>query len=681
MVPVELEGLIRQPPERRSGSISWPEFREAWLQSGSEWAIQVVTEGARLPWKGGRAPPMQEVWVPRARQHRSPEDLAKSREEVRTQAARGTIEPQPPDEPHLLCPFFTVPKRDPGERRSVFDGRGPNEFMERQFLRMETLAWALKLLFPRAFLASVDVGDAFHSVPLHPDDRPYMAFCIREEDGTTSTWRYCTLPMGASPSPAYFARMLKVALRDIRAEGIVLVIYCDDILIIAPSRELALAWTRRVIEELQRHGFWVKLSKSALVPAHQCLFLGFVIDTASMTVHLPLQKQKDARKLVRRWLSRRIISGRDLARLVGILMSLSPAVLYGRAHTRALEALLKPVSRRCRYSARVQLTQAARDDLQWWLKTLKARVARPIMVNTIPDLEVELDASSLGRGAHIPRIGLYIRKPYHGTVGKCLTSNFRELSGVSMVLEELENKVGFHQLLPGRRSRMPLHLRFHLDNTTAEAYINNEGGRWPALNRLALEAWSRAERAGVIISASYLKGEFQWMADPTSRLRAQRHDYQLIPDVREKIFARMGRPTLDLFATAESAVVERFVSWMPHPKATFVDAMSLKWGSLQGLLYAFPPIGMVTSVLMKLIRDRVEELVLITPAWEAAPWWPLLTRVTLDRMTLPPAINCLTSAGSEGTQEPSVRSSMIASRCSWRGCEREADLWSRLLGF
>ena len=62
------------------------------------------------------------------------------------------------------------------------------------------------------------------------------------------------------------------------------------------------------------------------------------------------------------------------------------------------------------------------------------------------------------------------------------------------------------------------------------------------------------------------------------------------------------------------------MSWMPHPKATFVDAMSLKWGSLQGLLYAFPPIGMVTSVLMKLIRDRVEELVLITPAWEAAPW-------------------------------------------------------------
>ena len=459
-----------------------------------------------------------------------------------------------------------------------------------------------------------------------------------------------------------------------------MVVYCDDILIIAPSVELSLAWTRQVIVDLQRHGFWVKLPKSALKPSTRCQFLGFILDSETMTVHLPRKKRKDARKLARSWLSRRLLSGRDLSRLVGVLLSLSPAIPYGRAHVRALEAILRPVAKRHEWWRRVQLTREAADCLSWWVRTLKSHRPRHILVNVMPDLEVELDASGRALGAEIPRIGLSIVKPYKGDQGSRLSSNFRELSNVPLVMRILEKR-GFDSLLPERCSSLPLHIRFHVDNTTSEAYVNNEGGRWPALNRLALKALDIAERNQVVISASYLRGEFQWMADAASRLQVRRHDYRLHPQARELVFSSLGRPSIDLFATPESAVVERFVSWLPHPKATFSDAMSINWGTLSGTLYAFPPIGMVLTVLMKMIMDRTARLILITPLWESAPWWPLLERVTMRRIVLPAGSKSLMSGDSPLTRKPLIQSCMTASLCSWTACEKEAELWSRLRNF
>lgn len=221
-------------PARRSGSTGWPRFRHQWLETAGprSWAYRVVSEGAPIPWKSGRRPPL-DMWVPRRPPPEESERLAQAGE-VTSMLERGTIEPVPLGTRVVSNPFFTVPKPASDSRRPIADMRGPNLWMEHQPLRMETIRLALRLMFPGCFMTSVDVDGAFHSVPLRPADRNYLSVQIWPPGASSpQLYRYRVLPMGAACSPAFFARLLREALRPLRQMGLILVVYCDDILVIA----------------------------------------------------------------------------------------------------------------------------------------------------------------------------------------------------------------------------------------------------------------------------------------------------------------------------------------------------------------------------------------------------------------------------------------------------------------
>ena len=51
-----------------------------------------------------------------------------------------------------------------------------NEFVSYYHFKMDTIQTALKLMRPGCFMASVDLKDAYYSVPIALEDRKYLKF-------------------------------------------------------------------------------------------------------------------------------------------------------------------------------------------------------------------------------------------------------------------------------------------------------------------------------------------------------------------------------------------------------------------------------------------------------------------------------------------------------------------------
>lgn len=71
--------------------------------------------------------------------------------------------------------LFTREKKD-GTMRTILNLKYLNEECDTHHFKMETLKQALHMIQPNSYLASIDIKDAFYSVPIHPDHRKYLKF-------------------------------------------------------------------------------------------------------------------------------------------------------------------------------------------------------------------------------------------------------------------------------------------------------------------------------------------------------------------------------------------------------------------------------------------------------------------------------------------------------------------------
>jgi hypothetical protein len=83
---------------------------------------------------------------------------------------------------------------------------------------------------------------------------------------------------------------------------------------------------------------------------------------------------------------------------------------------------------------------------------------------------------------------------------------------------------------------------------------------------------------------------------------------------------------VDLFAATWNRQLPQFVSWIPQPNASAVNAFSLRWTDLHA--YAFPPFTLIPRCLSKIKRERAT-IVLICPLWPAQTWFPLLLEMSV----------------------------------------------------
>ena len=147
-------------------------------------------------------------------------------------------------------------------------------------------------------------------------------------------------------------------------------------------------------------------------------------------------------------------------------------------------------------------------------------------------------------------------------------------------------------------------------NTTVVSYINKEGGmRSGLLCALLWKILTWCTRKQVSLKARHIPGQLNVVADKLSRLgQTIQTEWSLLPEVFQTICSRWHWSQIDLFTTRFNNKLPLFVSPVPDPLATAVDALSLPWEDLDA--YAFPPAAILGKVVEKLQDSPCKRIIL-----------------------------------------------------------------------
>ena len=169
---------------------------------------------------------------------------------------------------------------------------------------------------PGSFLTKVDIRIAFRLCPVRPSDWPRLGI---EWQGIF--YYYRVLPFGLRSAPIIFNSFtdsIEWILQDTCHLDEVMH-YIDDFLnVTGPNLALATAYRDLILELLAHLSVPVAYEK-VKGPTTKLVFLGIVLNTATLSSHLPCDKVQDIRSSLHGILARCFVSHRELASAVGKL--------------------------------------------------------------------------------------------------------------------------------------------------------------------------------------------------------------------------------------------------------------------------------------------------------------------------------------------------------------------------
>ena len=212
-----------------------------------------------------------------------------------------------------------------------------------------------------------------------------------------SLYEFLCLCFGLGPAPRIFTKLIKIPITLVRRLNVRLIIYLDDILVMGSSLEEIMMSRDTLIFVLQNLGFVINFQKSVLNPSHQIQFLGVEIDSLSMIVSLPIQKEHIISQC-QDLSNQSDVSLRQMTQLTGRLSSTAIAALPAPLQYRSLQRQqILELAEKKSYSAGVVLSKEVREEIQWWIENLMLSKGRGV-ISPLPQLIITSDASLQGWG-------------------------------------------------------------------------------------------------------------------------------------------------------------------------------------------------------------------------------------------------------------------------------------------
>ena len=581
-------------------------FKDRWKEL-DPWAARIVAEGLKL-----EVEVEPEGSVPR--EFRGEKEKEKIVEKTHREfLEKGVVEPVPHGDlgGHYSL-LFPVPKKG-GKWRGVLDLRQLNDQLAKEHFKMEGLHTVRETLRQGDWMTSLDLQDAYNHIPMAEEARKYLRYSIAGE-----RYQFKAMPFGLTSAPRIFTKIMRPVVRALREKGIRCVIYLDDLLIIAETREKANEHTREARRFLESLGWTINYLKSELTPTRAIVYLGFTIDSSAMSLYVPAQKVKDIRRDITSCLEAiktHSLTLRQLAGVLGKIAATSGAISTTRLLTRQLLWEKNQLLHRHSWDQVVRISDTAQEELRQWKTYLEEYNGREIIMGP-PEVTITTDASPWGWGA-VDSCGRRIQAFWSDHWAQ-QHNNVQELKAITLAVKGLAVGTSWKRIA------------IKTDNLTAMAYINNQGGRFQNLSEIAQQFWAWALSRGIQLQASYIPGKENVTADQLSRIRRHdRSDWSLNQDQFKKLESRWGPHTVDLFARRENAQLPRYCSLLPDPGACGSDG--LRMGNLrQENAYAFPPFTLIPRLLHRVQEDEAT-VTLIAPAWPTQAWWPTLQNMLVAK--------------------------------------------------
>ena len=387
-LPIDIvHSLIKSQTSFQAGELK--HFLPQWEAITNDPTILQIVSGVKLEFNNSVAPV----------QHSGRPSVFNSHQhsivnaEIAKLLAKGVIVPAAQETEEFISTIFLRPKKD-GTHRTILNLKACNEFIAYHHFKMDTLEAAVNMMRPGCFMASVDLKDAYYTVPIHPSHQKYLKFCF-----DSAFYKYTCLPNGLASAPRIFTKLLKPVYATLRSMGHLNSGYIDDSYLQGDNSKEC---HRNVIDTIMlftKLGFHIHPEKSVFIPSQKLTFLGFVLDSIAMTVTPTGEKVQRILFVCTTLLQTQMPTIRQVAEVIGTLVSNFPGAQYGPLHYRHLERdkYLALLANKGDYGGIMQLSPPALTELKWW-RDNAATLKRDIQ-HDHPSSSIQSDASTLGWGA------------------------------------------------------------------------------------------------------------------------------------------------------------------------------------------------------------------------------------------------------------------------------------------
>ncbi len=521
-------------------------------------------------------------------------------QEVKALLRKEAIEVVPPHEREsgFYSRYFIVPKKD-GGLRPIIDLRQLNHSVSQLKFKMLTLRQVVSQIRSKDWFVTIDLKDAYFHVSIRPCHRKFLRFAFGGK-----TYQYRVLPFGLALSPRTFTKVVDAVLAPLRLQGIRILNYIDDWLILAQSEMEAARHRDVVLAHMKQLGLRLNAKKSVLSPVQRTTYLGVVWNSTTMQARMSPARIESIFTSVKRVREGQSLTVKQFQRLLGLMAAASNVIPFGLLYMRPLQWWLKTkgFSPRGNPLRMIKVSRRCVRALDMWRKPWFLNQG-PVLGAPCRQLSLATDASLTGWGAVMS-----------GRSARGLWSG-RHLIWHINCLEMLAVFRALKFFLPDLRGH---HVLVRTDNTAVVSYINHQGGlRSRPLYKLAHQILLWSQDKFLSLRALYIPGYLNVGPDVLSRQGPRPGEWMLHPEVVKQIWRLFYQAEVDLFATRVNAQCPLWFSLAP-PAPLGLDAMVQTWPRLR--LYAFPPITLLPGVLTRVRRDGVR-LLLVAPCWPGRVWF------------------------------------------------------------
>ena len=331
--------------------------------------------------------------------------LTKLRDEVSKGRIIGPFVTKPiPD--LFISPLYVIPKPNSDKYRMIFNLSYPDVgsvntnipecLRSVQYCSVQDVGHCLLSHYGKgeAWLAKVDLADAYRIVPIRREDWKFLGIFIEDEYYIDRM-----LPMGASSSCQLFSRISDslswMFYRHSPVEAHIFN-YLDDFLFVANSEqtcEEALCSFEKMCGAI---GVPIAPHKTVR-PVKQLVFLGIGIDAERLSMYIPSEKKEKMINKLQQFLAIKAPQVKKWQSLAGSLNHISQVILSSKIYLSSIYESLSGILSR-RQDKRRKISTEVKEDLEVWFRLLESPPERPFRVldsswSEYPDIYTDASTS------------------------------------------------------------------------------------------------------------------------------------------------------------------------------------------------------------------------------------------------------------------------------------------------
>ncbi len=181
----------------------------------------------------------------------APQQVLVMEQEVKALLEKGAIEyvPHSNRQTGFYSQYFIVPKKDWG-LHPILDLRVLNDSVLQLKFKILTLRQIVPQIRSEDWFVTIDLKDSYFHISILPCHRRFLSFAFGGK-----AYRYRFLPFGQALSPRTLTKCVDAALVPLRLQGIRIMNYIDNWLILAQSHQLVVRHRDVVLAHMKDLGY------------------------------------------------------------------------------------------------------------------------------------------------------------------------------------------------------------------------------------------------------------------------------------------------------------------------------------------------------------------------------------------------------------------------------------------